>query len=318
MYDDSNIISGTFEVEEDYEDDVYNGESGYYVFVVINGDSYQCDVKDDDYQDNLYFYGELPEYYKVGTEYTIQVQDIATGEVFSKSYTVKHSKDKPELSFDKINCHTTKVKGTTEPGAVVQLKLGSKKYKVRADEEGAFTIKIPYTKINTYYKFSVVNELSGNKNEKKGKVANTAVKINVKSWLTVKTRKIKGTVSGAVKGDKIVVKISGKKYKGKIYGKNKKFVISIPKQKVGAKVTVVLRNKFNQDMGKYQDKIYLKNGIDKGMTRKQMRSTTWGAPDKVNVYDSGNYEQWIYYNDDDTLYVYFYYGKLISWERISN
>ena len=52
-----------------------------------------------------------------------------------------------------------------------------------------------------------------------------------------------------------------------------------------------------------------------GMTAEQARAS-WRAPTRINLYNSGTLEQWVYESGGTVYYVYFRSGILTSWTEL--
>lgn len=136
------------------------------------------------------------------------------------------------------------------------------------------------------------------------------------------TKKIICTVSNAVIGDKVTLKIGNKSYTKKVNKRNSRYIFKVPKQKYGKKYAIAVRSKSGSLLKSKSTKVWYTNKLRTGQTKKQVRyNPNWGAPSYKNVYSgySGRQETWAYEyyasygNWYNTAYLYFRNGRLTGW-----
>lgn len=146
----------------------------------------------------------------------------------------------------------------------------------------------------------------------KESTANKSIK--AKAYYSSSSKYVQGTVKGAFKGEKVVVKVGKKTYTQKITKNGTfKFKIKVGKIKPGKKITYKLRTKFNQNIGTYSDIAWYAKKVKVGMTKTQVRYT-WGTPSRKTS-ASGGWDLWYW---GDGSYVYFKNGKVKYWYNGSN
>lgn len=217
--------------------------------------------------------------------------------------------------IDTIYYGLGKVTGRTLAGTKVTVTIKGKKYTKTIKKKGKFTIKIPVKKIGTKVKIVFSNKEKAKKDYTLNrKIRNKTVEIWHYNLYQNKTS-FHGYVKKASKGDKLVITIGGKKYTKKIKSNAKKvnYRFRIKPQRAGSKVTLAVYNKYGQKRRKYKIRVYLSNTVKVGMTKAQVRLTTFGSPTRINRY--GNTEQWVYEYSDRTTYLYFRNGKYYSYQE---
>lgn len=293
-------ITGYIEAENFYDD------KDLAIELSMGGKTYKGTIEDG------YFYVKIP-YTKANTSFTIKLTEVKTGYVFTKKGKIAKDKTLPSISSGNINYSSTSIKGTTDGGATVVLKIGSKSYKKKTGSSGSFSFTIKPHKIGTQYTLTATAKYTGNKRTVKKTVKSKSTGIAVTKYITISSKTITGKVTGASKGDYVKVAINGKTYKGKVNRSNNTFSITIPKQKVGKNFTVGLYNQFSQRLSYYKDKIYLSIYMKIGMTKNQAVQTAWGYPDEIDyIY---GIETWTYKSSSDIFYVYFLNGKVFNTYR---
>ncbi|MBE6817596.1 MAG: hypothetical protein E7517_00350 [Ruminococcaceae bacterium] len=130
---------------------------------------------------------------------------------------------------------------------------------------------------------------------------------------------IKGYVTNALKGTKILVTIGGKTYTAKVTKDSKKFYYSLKVgyHSAGTKITLKYANEFGQGMIKYTDIVYYTDYIKVGYSQSMVKL----VPDyryPTRIYESSYGETWYYeWGDYDYGWVYFdSNGKVWDWEFV--
>lgn len=204
-----------------------------------------------------------------------------------------------------------------DSSAAYTVKIGGKTYKGKLKKNDDFSVSIPgYYKIGTSISVTY-KDWYGNTHKVSSKVKkNPAADVWV-YYVYSKHTKVRGYVEQAHKGDIISIKIGNKTYKTKVKkdAKKYKFSMNIKKAKAGTKMTITLRNKFNQKLVSWKWKVFTSDVVRIGMTKKQVSLLAyWSEPDKKNV--SAYSEQWCYDDDGDgwtDTYLYFRNGKVSNW-----
>ena len=304
-----------YEIEEDYEDFFIDGKSSnprvaetdidddLKVIIVVNkvGKArITADTVDDDDEDNpkRYYYDVVvtKAYYNGLAKYQLKNADI-----------------------DNVVYGDFKVDGETLPGTSVTMKVGKKTYKCKADSDGEFSKKIASCKHGTKVKITL--KARGYTAKLTRKVVKDKRTKITNGDIAVGSRKIKGKVAYAHKGDVIKIKIGKKTYKKRITKNSKSYsyTIKLKKKKglkFGKKYTVAVYNKYGQLIDKHKDYLYSGHNVKKKMTKKQVRWLIyWGSPDDINY--TSNSETWWYDDDDDGYavdsWIYFYKGRVVDW-----
>lgn len=239
---------------------------------------------------------------------TAEAQDYDDGDLFFL-YTVREDTILEGISFESEDEY-----GFVPMWDYIHIQIGSKKYKSKLEYDGDFAVKIGKQHEGTVLKVQFSTK-SGNMS----KVRNITLKYDdyYDLWandIFVSSTKIKGKYTGYMKGDKLTAKIGKKTYKA-TFTSSGNFTIKMPKQKAGTKVKLALYNSNGKKIESLTLKVYTTNSIKIGMTQKQVLATSWGEPSKKNktISKYGNYEQWVYYWEDDSVdYLFFEDGKLTS------
>ena len=231
--------------------------------------------------------------------------------------TFMNSYVKKKVTMANIKYGSTKITGSAPVGVTVNIKIGKRKYKVKANSKGKYTVKkLPVLKIGTKVYYS--SSYRGGSAKVTKKIVKPGVGIKY-SRIYRKTKKVKITLTNVHKGDKVQLKIGKKKYSKKIKkdAKTFKYTVKIKKKKkAGTKITITVKNKFKQTMKTQKGKVYYASTIKKGMTKSQCKLVPgWEHPDEVDV--NGKYTTWWYDDDDDGFAndscLRFKRGKLIGW-----
>lgn len=291
-------ISGTLITDNDKED----GNKLAKVTAQIGSKKYTATIKNQKFKIT---YAKQ----KLGTKIKV-IAVTNNGLTTDKTVTLKNIPVK--LSVNSISVRTSYIKGNTEKGAAISIKIGSKTYKTKAANSGAFSVKIPAQKKNTSIKVKTVSS-KGYYNEKTYKVKSVKTNVYINDYITMSTTKVSGKIVGAVKGDYIVATIGSRKYKGTISSSQKSYSITIPKQPYNAKVKVQLVAGNGTPLSSLTEKVYTSKYVKIGMTKSQVLKTTWGKPDEIYryTYSYGTVEQWVYYYSTYNYQtLYFLNGKI--------
>ncbi|HWJ79713.1 MAG TPA: hypothetical protein VNR61_16750 [Niallia sp.] len=250
--------------------------------------------------------------FKAGTKVELYYVDQNYREWYLKTLTVV-DKTPPKISVSSITNRTTTFKVTSEKNSTISLKIGKKTYKGKDLKNGQYQFTISKQKVGTKIFITAADKL-GNKQTK-------TITIKLKSGTTIsmkdvttKSTKVTGTVKKWEKGDKVVVLIGKKTYKGSIKSGGS-YSVNIPKQKANTTVKVRVIDSIGNVLDTDSTRVYTTKYVEIGMTKKEVLNTQWGAPDDKNItIDSwGTWEQWIYYYGEyDAQYLYFSNGKLVS------
>lgn len=244
---------------------------------------------------------------KLGTYIKIKGTDINGYTTDISTYKISNKPIK--LNVNNILVRKNTVSGTTEKKAKVKIKIGNKTYNTTANNNGKFNVKVGYLNENTLVKIKSTNA-KGYYSYNEEVVETPNIYINCKN-IGANSTKVTGNVKGNISGDYIEVKIGNKIYKGKI--SNNKYSVKIPRQKYNTKCTVRIMGKYKNILGTRTIKVYRTDYVKIGMTKTQVKQSTWGKPIRINTYTSsyGTTEQWVYeLNKNSTAYLYFKKGKL--------
>ncbi|MDR7078865.1 chemotaxis protein CheY-P-specific phosphatase CheC [Neobacillus niacini] len=177
---------------------------------------------------------------KAGTKLTVSSKDIA-GNVSTAIVATVVDKTAPAVpTVNTVSDQTTVVTGKTEAGATVTVAIGTTKYTSKpAGSEGNYSVTIPKQKAGT--KLTVTSkDIAGNVSTAKSvtMVDKTAPIVPTVNTISDQTTVVTGkTEAGAT----VTVVIGTSKYTSKAdsYGT---FKVTIPKQKVGTKLTVTSKD----------------------------------------------------------------------------
>lgn len=317
LYDDQ--TSFRFSISDGSYSDTYISEY-VLVTVTIGGKQYTYKFDSDDiYEYSMFYDGQktikLPKNYKKNQSYTISIQGISTGAKALITKKVVHSKKAPSLKADKITYQDNYITGKTLKNSKVQVKIGKKTYKGKANSHGKYRIKIKQQKIGTKCKVTAISSLNGNKKTVTAKIKNASVILRGINTIYKDSRSIDGEIQGAAKGDYVVAIIEGRTYKGKINTKTNRYSIPMAANNPGT-AQIVVYNKFKQRLTSQTETIYLSDTIYVGMHVSQVVQTTFGRPNYINRYLSGALEQWVYRKGSYTLYLYVQNGVVTSFDKI--
>lgn len=329
------VFGGAYKIEQNARTGKISGtvHTGGYIsykadikemYVLIKGKKYECTLEKqnktndnyDEYEDkDLYYYfsAKYPKQ-KIGTE--IEICLIDSNQItYSKRAKLKNIP--PKLKIDKIDSSSTKVSGTTAAKSKVIIKVGSKKYKCTAGNNGKFSKKIKAQNKGTKISVSVTTP-EGYTNTKSTKVRFATGTLWITNYVYRTSRNVRIKLTNAKKGDKVKVLIGSKTYTKKISSGKKIQVIKvgIKSAAAGTKVKAALYDKFKNKKDSDSCMIYYGNTIYKGMSSKNVVLTTWGYPVMRNDYGYGPL-QWVFKSGQTTLYVYIKNGKVVSWQRIN-
>ena len=130
---------------------------------------------------------------------------------------------------------------------------------------------------------------------------------------------MKGYVTNALKGTKILITIDGKTYTAKVTKDSKKFYYSLKVgyHNPGAKITLKYANEFGQGMIKYTDVVYYTDYIKVGYSQSMVKL----VPDyryPKRIYESSYGETWYYeWDNNDYGWIYFdNYGRVWDWDFV--
>lgn len=134
------------------------------------------------------------------------------------------------------------------------------------------------------------------------------------------TRNSKKVVVGSfytyMDGDVLKVKIGKKTYTKKLKYGMWSATVRIKKPKTWKKLCVTLYDANGNVVGKpYKDRVYYSDGVEIGMTKKQVRQAYgYGKPDFTMTL-KGGYPAWFYWDDEGSTYcVVFKNGKVASFD----
>lgn len=244
------------------------------------------------------------------------------GHTFTKNITVKQAKSYVGI-VTPVHCADGFVfvyADNLEKGDIVQIVVSGKKYskKVTSSGEDQYVkVKVGKMKKNTTIKASVCDSKGNIKGTDKAKV--TVLKSSVKLEKSVlrSSTKVKVKVSDLQKDDKVKLQIGKRTYTQKVKrsSKNKSFSFKIKKADAGTKITITVYDKYGNKKGSKKDIVYYGTKIYVGMSTKNLKLTTWGAPDHINHYSNGP-DQWVYKSGSTRVYVYVSGGKVVSIQRL--
>lgn len=218
------------------------------------------------------------------------------------------------------------VSGLTLPGTTVSAVVAGRTYSTTTstsstvyemNEGSPFTLRIPTVKIGSIIAITV--KYHGGYIVRKLKVVKP---VDAYGWLPNyvyrNSKKMKVEAECVHAGDTVIVKIGKKTYKKKII-KNAKKIVYVQKikkpKKWGKKITITVKNKFNQTVSYETDKVFYGSKLKKKMTKKKCLCISgWEDPNSKTV--SGKYTYWWYDDDDDGYYdsyLKFKGNKLVGW-----
>lgn len=227
---------------------VYNSKTkGIYpekAYVKANGKKYKLNYISNNNKQSLNYR------VKKNSSVTIYVEN-EDGIVIKK--TVKAKEAKPKLSVNTLYSDQDTISGKTEKNLKVKIKIGKKKYTVKANKKGKFKKKIKGNKKNTKYSVSVKDncDCTAVKNKK---VKFRTASIGFFFRPTAGDKKVEILVDDVKKSDKLVLTVGKKKYTKKFkknlsgdpYDMYKGAQVNFKTSKIkkGQKVKAVLKDKF--------------------------------------------------------------------------
>jgi hypothetical protein len=175
---------------------------------------------------------------EAGTEVTVYATDAA-GNVSERTTVTVEDVTAPEApQVDDVTDQSTKVTGTTEPGAEVSVKIGTKTYTDTADDEGNFDVLIPKQKAKTSITVYATDAAGNDSEETIVEVEDVTPPPLTVSDVTDKST----TVTGVTEvGASVTVTIGTKKYTAYVYS-NGNFKATISVQKAGTKIYVTAKD----------------------------------------------------------------------------
>ncbi|BCN30731.1 Ig-like domain-containing protein [Anaeromicropila herbilytica] len=284
----------------------------FKVTATINGTSYDGTIISAGTRYNYNYSVSYP-IQKNDTDVIITVTDGLGGKI---TQTYNLIANQPiQLSVDSLNYTSTTVTGTTEANAKVTATIEGKTYEATADSSGNYKIKIPAQKSDTTIVVKSINE-KGYYSTKNVTVSNPNCLLSSSQDLLKSTTKVTGTVTGALKGDYITVKVGNKTYKTTLKeAKKQKYSVSVKNLKFGQYITVSLYNKHGQQREWYKSEVYYATKVKLGMTQNQVLHTAYyGKPDSVikSIVAGKKCEQWGYHFGSKLVYLWFQNGVLTS------
>ena len=243
------------------------------------------------------------------------------GRTINIGVTVKIHKPKVLRLKVKAEKDKTKIQVTADGyDSTLVVKFGKtrKQYSVKGYTNISFSI--PYLKKGSVVTAELYNS-SGNIIRKKKVGMFKGGHLNLPYYTTeMQTKSVVIRVKGAYKGDTIVLKIGDRIYsvkvKKNIVNEAKALNVPVARPKTGAKISVVLKDKYGFTRTTYTDKVYYSYSIWVGMTKQQLVQSTFGYPDRRNDY--GSFQQWVYeYPDNEYWYIYFENGRIVSWDHMN-
>lgn len=277
-----NRISGSLYIDQDY----YAELAG--IRATVNGKTYNGTVKYNEDMERVYTIS-FPQQ-KVGSKVTVTLEDKDGYKVYASS-TIKN---KPIKFY--INSGTEYADGLmwgeTLPKTKITVKIGNRTYNTTADSDGDFFIVIPVFRTGTkvYIKAVAPNGYY--------KVINTSIKksyckVKVKNTQFTKTKYANIQCTGANKGEKLKIKVSGKTITKKFKSSKDKqsFKIKLPKKKAGKSIKVIIYDKYGDQRASTTKRIYIGRTIKVGMSAKKAVLTTWGKPVYKRKAKKG-YKEW--------------------------
>ncbi|WP_251033144.1 Ig-like domain-containing protein [Bacillus sp. ISL-7] len=176
---------------------------------------------------------------KAGTELVIIATDTA-GNISNASTIKVIDKTAPSvLTVYTVSDKSTGVTGTTEAGATVTIKIGTKSYTAKADSKGNYKVIIPVQKAGTKL-IITAKDAAGNVSVAKSITVldKTAPVIPTVSTVSDLTKVVTGK---AEIGATVTVTIRTKKYTAKADAKGN-YKVTIPVQKAGTKLIVTAKD----------------------------------------------------------------------------
>jgi hypothetical protein len=280
--------------------------SGYTVSAKIGDETYNGTVSDGEFTIT---------YPKQDLNTSVVIYVVDKYGYSNSSKTVKIANHPIQLSVNSLDYSSNYVTGTTEANAKVTATIKSKTYKATAKSNGSYKIKIPAQKSDTKITVKSTNK-TGYYNTKSVTVSNPNCLLDSSQQLLESTSKVTGSVTGALNGDYIIVKVGNKTYKKTLKAaKKQNYAISVKNLKIGQYITVSLYNKHGQIRNWYKSEVYYATKVKLGMTKYQVLHTAYyGSPDSVikSTVAGMKCEQWGYYFGSKLVYLWFQNGVLTS------
>lgn len=146
---------------------------------------------------------------------------------------------------------TKVVSGVAIPNSTVKVTVGKKAYTVKSNRNGLWSVKTGTLKVGTKISATVTNSFDKVSARTYVTVKNQKIaKPKVKTYKK-KTKYVKGT---AKKNTTVYVKIGKKTYKAKV-NKKGKFSVKVPKLKAGTKITVTVKDAYNNSSSSVRVKV---------------------------------------------------------------
>lgn len=278
-----NRLSGEFYTTSD------DGVSPKYIRATINGKTYNGTFKRGDFSG--YTYNISFPQQKVGSKVTVTVEDIDGCKTYASS-SIKNRPIKFNIINDQIEYGDNEVWGETVPGTKITIKIGNRIYTGTAGKDGLFFIGIGSFRTGTkvYIKAIAPNGYYRTINTS---VKKAYCKVKVKNTQFTKTKYANIQCTGANKGEKLKIKVSGKTITRKFKSNNYKqsFKIKLPKKKAGKSIKVIIYDKYGDQRASTTKRIYIGRTIKVGMSAKKAVLTTWGKPVYKRKAKKG-YKEW--------------------------
>lgn len=278
-----------------------------YIRATINGKTYNGTFKKVDFSN--YTYNISFPQQKVGSKVTVTVEDLDGCKTYASS-SVKNRPIKFNMINDQIEYRDTEVWGETVPGTKITIKIGNRIYTGTAEKDGWFFIGIGSFRTGTkvYIKAVAPNGYY--------RIINTSVKkayckVKVKNTQFTKTKYANIQCTGAYKGEKLKIKVSGKtitkKFKSSKFTQS--FKVKLPKKKAGKSIKVIIYDKYGDQRASTTKRIYIGRNIKVGMSAKKAVLTTWGKPVYKRKAKKG-YKEWGFIRGNYGLIAFIKKGKV--------
>lgn len=278
-----NRLSGEFYTTSD------DGVPPKYIRATINGKTYNGTFKKDDF--SSYTYNISFPQQKVGSKVTVTVEDIDGCKTYASS-SIKNRPIKFSIINDQIEYGDNEVWGETVPGTKITIKIGNHTYTGTAQKDGLFFIGIGSFRTGTKVSIKAVAP-NGYYRTINTSVKKAYCKVKVKNTQFTKTKYANIQCTGANKGEKLKIKVSGKTITRKFKSNNYKqsFKIKLPKKKAGKSIKVIIYDKYGDQRASTTKRIYIGRTIKVGMSAKKAVLTTWGKPVYKRKAKKG-YKEW--------------------------
>lgn len=211
------------------------------------------------------------------------------------------------------------INGTGAPNSKASVVIGGKTYSTTVNAKGNFVIRnVPYIKIGTVV--NVKFTLQGQSATKKIKILKGSHSVYTPNYTYKDSTSVSVQVKNVHSGDKIKITVNGKNYYRTFKNTYKTITVDVNIKKpgkYGITMTTRLLNKFDQEMAKMSEYVYLSDTVHVGDSKSKVKWLTyWNDPDHINYYSTG--EQWCYdwKYDDGISDAYLYFdtnGKVTDW-----